>query len=258
MYTMWLLYQLWERINELQHRPPVTIALIVLNMLIFAVGGIGKDLFSHLSREFQELVLLVRPVVDVRAACVLPAAVVGRGEFRRLVISAFVHVDEIHLLYNMLSFVHKGVTLESQMGSANFAGLVVYLAFAESILYCAVAYALSALGFSLSLWNSCAVGFSGILFGLGAVLSSSSRNREAARNIFGLPAPNFAVATLMEVVTAQVLTPHASFTGHLCGALAGLSFVLAAKYVGTSSSRRRQTSFGSGTSGYRGTHAHGE
>lgn len=143
------------------------------------------------------------------------------------------------------------------MGSPHFAALVLYLALVESVLYCLVAYALSAAGLSAGLWNSCCVGFSGVLFGLGAVLSSSSRHRQAARNIFGIPVPNFAAATLLEVVSAQFLTPHASFTGHLCGAVAGLSFVFASKYFQSSSPpRRQQTSFGSGTSGFRQSHTH--
>lgn len=42
----------------------------------------------------------------------------------------------------------------------------------------------------------------------------------------GFPVPNAAVSVLMEVMTTQMLTPRASFTGHACGALAGLMYVL--------------------------------
>lgn len=92
VYTMMLLYRLWERINELEHKPPVTIGLIAFNIAIFAIGSLGKDVFGLMPPDLQKLVLAVRPVIDVRAACILPSAVVGLREFRRLVVSAFVHV----------------------------------------------------------------------------------------------------------------------------------------------------------------------
>lgn len=84
----------------------------------------------------------------------------------------------------------------------------------------------------------------------------------------GFRVPNPAVAVLMELMTTQALTPGASFTGHACGAIAGLFYVLfhdVYVYQGIGLRFRRQlarftgpvhhtTFFGSGTSG----HAHEE
>lgn len=183
-YALLLLYRLWQRVAELETRPPVTTALIAVMLLVFGIGSAGKGGARALPPHLSTPVRAVQAVLDVRRSCLRPADVLFNGERHRLLLSSLIHLDEAHLLYNMLSFVHKGVTLETQMGSAPFAALIVYLAFVAHVLYCAVALALSAAAASPQLLNSCVAGFSGVLFGLGTVLSSSAEHRDAARSIF--------------------------------------------------------------------------
>jgi rhomboid domain-containing protein 1 len=256
LYALMLLYRLWERLAELEQKPPVTIALIALNIILYfarspAAAWVLRTLPSDAAAAFRT----VHPMLTVRASCINPAAVLLRGERYRLLLSTLIHLDDVHLLYNMISFVPKGVTLETQMGSATFAGLVVYLAIVSNVLYCAVAYVLKETGTYSHLWTSCAAGFSGVLFGLGAVLSLSNNYRAATRSIFGLTVPNAAAAMLMEVVATQMLLPHASLAGHACGAVAGLSFSLytsafAQRTSAAGRGRQRRRVFGSGVSGH--------
>lgn len=182
---MMLLYRLWSRLEELEHKPPVTLALIVVNMLIHAARHPATAPFVRmLSPEGKRFYNLVQPYLAVRTNCINPDAVLANGEVRRLWLSTLIHLDDVHLLYNMLSLVHKGVTLETKMGSQVFTGLVVYLAFASNLLYVAVAVLLKEAGVYSRLVGSCAAGFSGVLFGLGAVLTTSGSYRSAAYNIF--------------------------------------------------------------------------
>lgn len=185
MYAMMLLFRLWGQLEELEHKPPVTVALIAVNLLIHgARHPAAAAVVRLLSPQGRRVFKMVQPYLAVKTSCINPAAVLAKGELRRLWLSTLIHLDDVHLLYNMLSFVHKGVTLETQMGSHAFAGLVLFLALASNLLYCAVAVLLKEAGVNARLVGSCAAGFSGVLFGLGAVLTTSGSYRSAARNIF--------------------------------------------------------------------------
>lgn len=48
-------------------------------------------------------------------------------DWKRLLMSAFMHADEAHLVYNMVSFLWKGVQLEGALGSAQFTKLIALL-----------------------------------------------------------------------------------------------------------------------------------
>lgn len=297
MYAMMLLYRLWERLAELEQKPPVTIALIAVNFFLYAARQPAAVSFLRaLPPQAMTLFRMTQPYLAVKASCINPTAVVLKGERHRLLLSTLIHLDDVHLLYNMLSLVHKGVTLETQMGSATFAGLVAYLAFVSNVLYCAVAFLFKQGGVNSRLWGSCAAGFSGVLFGLGSILTTSGNYRAAAQSIFvcikwhftlpvrsykpltssdwrltafiffyafllqGFPVPNAGISILMELVANQMLVPRASFTGHACGAAAGVSFLLATQaisqwsYSRSGTEGRRPRTYGSGVSG----HAHAE
>lgn len=248
-YTLFLLYRLYGAVSALPYKPPITIGLLATIIAIFATSSVSPALLRALPPALRAAIKAARPFLTPRAACIpsLPD--------HRLLLSALVHVDETHLLYNALSLVHKGTSLESVLPPPVFALLLLYLALASSGLYTLLAVLYPPLR------ASCAVGLSGVLFGLGAVLSSSRSHREAARTIFRIPVPGLALATLAEVVAAQFLNPHASFMGHLCGALAGLSWVGLTRIFDAANAHRARggrgyEDFGSGTTGYR--HAHGE
>lgn len=119
--------------------------------------------------------------------CLLPAAIVaGHRSLSRLLLSGFLHGDDTHLYYNMVSLLWKGYHLEQQNGSVKFALMVAYLLVAAHILVVALSFgAADALGYP-GLIRQCAVGFSAVLFALKVVLNANS---PTFSNVGGLMLP---------------------------------------------------------------------
>jgi membrane associated rhomboid family serine protease len=111
--------------------------------------------------------------------CALTAALQG-GAWHRLFWSALLHADEWHLYYNMSSLLWKGLQLETSLGSARFLLLLLELWASSSALLCAVYWAGTATqlklflpGLAAQYYSVCAVGFSGVLFGMKAVINAN-------------------------------------------------------------------------------------
>lgn len=98
----------------------------------------------------------------------------GDPQLRRLLISPFVHGDDVHLFSNMGSFLLKGVALELTMGTQAFAGLLAFTLLASQLLMVLAAWALLVVFEVPSPMQACTVGFSGVLFALTYVLSRRS------------------------------------------------------------------------------------
>lgn len=145
----------------------------------------------------------------------------------------------MHVLYNCLSFLYKGVTLESALGSEIFFALVIFLSFIAHAVYVAVALLARQLRITSGLMDRCLVGFSGVIFGLKVVLNSDPRYGERASRIFGLTVPGGS-APWVELLLVQVISPNVSFLGHLSGIIAGLIFVYVPRLVGRVVSTRRR------------------
>lgn len=195
--VLYLVSQIWQ----LEYKPPVTIALVALNVFMF---------FSKYAP-------------GVRYACLKPSAIVRRREFQRIGLSAVTHADEYHLYYNMGSLLVKGSQLEPVYGSIQFLLLCMELTVTSSLLYVLAAYHLQSAG----AWNSCAVGFSAVLFGLKVILTHDSPGYS---DVAGYRVPT-RLAAWAELVVIQMVTPHASFLGHACGIMAGLLHVYALKHI---------------------------
>lgn len=103
-----------------------------------------------------------------------------RGQWSRLVWSGLLHLDEWHLYYNMSSFLWKGLQLEPAYGPVGFAALILELLFSCQAIYLGAFWAARAVlgpnsAAALRMYShTCVAGFSGVLFGLKAVLTSSS------------------------------------------------------------------------------------
>lgn len=76
-------------------------------------------------------------------------------------------------------------------------------------------------------YDTCAVGFSAVLFGLKVVLQHDAPGESEIAGI-RLPTKHLAWA---ELVLASLANPQASFFGHLCGIVAGIIHVQAVKRV---------------------------
>ncbi|KAL3685897.1 hypothetical protein R1sor_003919 [Riccia sorocarpa] len=190
---------------QLPRKPPVTASLILANTVVHLRPG-GLD--------------LVLPTVH--EVCLNPYRVLRDWDAKRLLLSAFFHVDDAHLVYNMISLLWKGVQLEGSMGSAKFAGMVAVLLGLSHGLVVATAKTLDVFAdYPVPMYSECAVGFSAVLFALKMVLNWNSPDYT---NVYGILVPS-RYAAWAELVFIQMFVPGTSFLGHLCGVVAGLLYI---------------------------------
>ena len=83
-------------------------------------------------------------VPDIREACINPYKIWARHEWSRLIWAGLLHLDGMHLYYNMGSFLWKGVSLERRMGSWRFGWLIAELLLSSHLILVAMCYGLSA------------------------------------------------------------------------------------------------------------------
>lgn len=149
-----------QQAAALEHKPPVTLALVAAQALFF----LRPDGFEW--------------VPGTRSGCLIPANILRSRspQWARFFWAPFLHADSLHLYYNMSSLLWKGSQLEPALGSLPFARLVAELALVSNALYCALALLLSRhvplLGWPLM--RTCCLGFSGVLFGMKVVLNHNS------------------------------------------------------------------------------------
>lgn len=228
-YGALLLFQLLGRLSEMDVKPPVTVALITVNLAIFGLPMLSPVL---LPPHLRPLYHTVRGATSIGRACLNPRAVLA-GQRHRLLLSSLVHSSDVHVLYNLMSFLYKGVALEAVLGSEVFFALIVFLSFTAHAIYVAVAVLAQFFGITSGLMDRCVVGFSGVLFGLKVVLNSDRRYGDRADRIFGFNIPGGS-APWSELLFIQMVSPNVSFLGHLSGILAGLIYVHVPRLISSS------------------------
>ena len=180
----------------------VTLALIALNVIVFAVemwrSGFGFDIST-------------RVLIDMGA--MLPAAIASPADFYRFVTPMFLHLDVMHLAMNMVALYSVGALLEQVLGRANF----VLLYFVAGITGNMVSYAADLLlgsGMTVSAGASTSVFGLFIAVALLGVLCRGDRDfiREYSRGM---------IAVIVVNVAYTLLFPGISVSGHLGGALGG-------------------------------------
>lgn len=178
--------------------PPVTLAVLGLNIFLF-----------------------LQPAAPLMQTCVSVQQAYWLGDWPRLLLSPVHHVDDLHLYFNMASFIMKGYQLERRLGSAWFLYLLAVFSLLTGAVYLALEAALTELtgdpGYSLQ----CAVGFSGVLFALKVL--NNHYHPGGVTNLMGLGVPN-RYASWVELVLIHVTAPGTSFVGHLAGIVVGLLY----------------------------------
>lgn len=143
-------------------------------------------------------------------------------DLKRFFLSAFYHVGESHLVYNMMSLLWKGIQLETSMGSTEFASLIAaLLGLSQGINLVMAKALLHFFDYDRAYYSEFSVGFSGVLFGMKVVLNAQSDNYTYVHGMI-LPARYAAWAELFLI---QMFVPNVSFLGHLGGILAGLIYL---------------------------------
>lgn len=147
--------------------------------------------------------------------------VVQHKDLKRLLLSPFYHIDETHLVYNMMSLLWKGIQLETSMGSAEFASMVATLVGMSQAVTLVLAKSLLFFDYEKAYYSEYAVGFSGVLFAMKVVLNSHSPDYSY---VHGFMVPT-RYAAWVELILIQIFVPGASFLGHLGGILAGILYL---------------------------------
>mmetsp|Transcript_14674 Transcript_14674/g.37113 ORF Transcript_14674/g.37113 Transcript_14674/m.37113 type:complete len:291 (-) Transcript_14674:184-1056(-) len=218
-----LVYTLARKVYALEKKPPVTLALLAVNIVAFY--NIPDGIAHVLPRD-----TCLKPEPWAWAA---PGWGAGPSEWawawassllsifslERIVWSAFLHGNDLHIYHNMLSLVSKGIKIEREYGSAVFAFMTVFILLAAHSMYVLVAHVLSTVA---GVETGCAIGFSAVLFGYKSALTFfADDGTYSGRSFFGIFDMPLKYVTWLELVTIQLTTERASFLGHACGIVAG-------------------------------------
>lgn len=151
---------------------------------------------------------------DITGRGSLSAATVAQGEAWRVVTSGFLHVNLIHLAFNMLILYQLGSVLEARLGKVRFVGL----------------YALSLIGGSIGALllqspTTSAIGASGAVFGLmGVTVVQARRGRSPIESSVG--------GLLVVNLVITFALPGIAIGAHLGGLVAGALGGLLVRFVG--------------------------
>nr|XP_014277312.1 rhomboid-related protein 4-like isoform X2 [Halyomorpha halys] len=171
------------------------------------------------------MVLLYVGIIDVPWSkwdvCISGHKIWNKQDFRPLILSTIEHADDMHLYYNMISYLVKGRSLENKYGSSNFALILTIISLMTSGLYVILAVVGSILLGNNAIMSSCAIGFSGVIFALKFI--TTHEDSEGFRYIQGIRVPT-KYATWVELIAIHILVPNASFMGHFAGVLAGILY----------------------------------
>lgn len=194
------LFNYLSRTNEFL---PVTLAVLGVNILAFLQPGHNWP--------------------SLRQVCISVQGVWFQKEWKRVFLAPFFHANDFHLYYNMASFVWKAISLERHFGSGYFLYMMAVFSIATNLVYLAINFALAELLDQWSYINSCAVGFSGVIFAVKVVTTHMQpRGMTMIMGVFPIP---MRLACWAELILISVLFPNVSFVGHLSGILVGLAFV---------------------------------
>ncbi|XP_058805593.1 rhomboid-related protein 4-like [Phymastichus coffea] len=161
---------------------------------------------------------IIRVPWNPEDACISTLKILKHKDWRSFFISNFEHGSDMHLYYNMVSFLLKGSYLEPMYGTSNFAILIGILSTGCSAMYVTLGYILTQFTEDYAYYTACAVGFSAVLFALKVIVVCEEHDRPHDVGGFRVPS-KFAVWA--ELFLIHLLVPNASFVGHLGGILVG-------------------------------------
>lgn len=186
----------------IEHIPPVTLVTVIAQVLIY--------------------MQLIPNIPNLHKACTSNYHVWNRSQWSRLILSSFYHLDDMHLYYNMVSFIWKGKTLERKMKSKKFFIVLTLFSVLTQVVMLLLNKLFAEALSSDHFLNTCAAGFSAVIFSL-KVLTTADSDENV--NVMGLPinVPS-RYACWAELILIHLLVPNSSFTGHLAGILVGLLY----------------------------------
>lgn len=149
----------------------------------------------------------------------IPIYVLEYQQYYRVISSIFLHVDQIHLYFNMISLISRGNSIEQIRGIIYYMKLIVGLAISSNLIYISIVYCLHLADIS-NLYYIPVAGFSGVLFGLKMIYDLDFAPEYQV--IFGQRIMTKYIVYI-ELLVVSILHPNVSFFGHLCGIFAAIT-----------------------------------
>lgn len=147
--------------------------------------------------------------------------VLGKGQWYRLITAGFLHVDVLHLFFNMYSLNILGSQLEQFLGKRKLA-IIYFLS------------AVMASMFSITLNNTWSIGASGAIFGLfGSIIYFGYHYRL----YFGQALRNQLIPVLFMNLLLGFMIPNIDVAAHLGGLFAGVLLTMAVGIDGKTKKR---------------------
>ena len=182
---------------------PLTVGLLAVNIALLLIAGV---------RSRADGPFLAGSVLEpggyqlCKLGGLSAAAIAQHRQYCRLLTSAGLHLNVLHLAYNSLALLYFGPALEDALGPLRFLALYVGAGIAGSAASYTIDHPLLGLGAS------------GAIYGVGgALLEFFWRRRAVTGSVWTLTA-----TILLLSLGLGVLTPHVGATAHLGGLLTGL------------------------------------
>jgi membrane associated rhomboid family serine protease len=194
-----------KTLRNTQRRPEVTIALIVVNVIVFLTEGSFTFSGGPTGKVYEEGALFG----SLRG---FPTLGVAHGQWWRIVTSGFMHENLIHIGFNMYVLYILGQMLEPALGRVKFG--TIY----------AVSLLCGSFGALLVTPHSPTVGASGAVFGLMGAAAVEMRARQ-------IPVMQSGVGglILLNLVISFAL-PGISWGGHIGGLIGGAVAMLVLQF----------------------------
>jgi len=194
-----------KTLRNTQGRPEVTIALIVINVIVFLTEGNFTFSGGPTGKVYEEGALF-------GSLKGLPTLGVAHGQWWRIVTSGFMHENLIHIGFNMYVLYILGQMLEPALGRVKFG--TIY----------AVSLLCGSFGALLVTPHSPTVGASGAVFGLMGAAAVEMRARQ-------IPVMQSGVGglILLNLVISFAL-PGISWGGHIGGLIGGAVAMLVLQF----------------------------
>jgi len=187
---------LLAELSRSSHLPPITLAVIILNVLIYF------DIFPLFG--FSS---------NLQSICISTHAVIDQGDYIRILLAPLFHGDDMHLYYNMASFLYKGQQLETLFGSPYFALLLTILTISSSLMLVILGQLASSLFDNPEYLFTCAVGFSAVIFALKVITTHYTPNYGTNSFLGGFIPISTKYIVWVELIVIQLITPNVSFLG---------------------------------------------
>jgi GlpG protein len=112
-------------------RSPLTMTVIAMSILVTVFGGLGKAQVG-IGKSINQQLCFCAPA-DYVASNKNPLASLAKGELWRAVTPIFIHLDWLHIAFNMIMFFQFGALIESLKGTVRLGGLILAIAVISNV-----------------------------------------------------------------------------------------------------------------------------